>query len=114
MIAVHSILENSSVIRQKDESQDRDKKKKSTPSFPINEHFLPPDSHIYVCVTEGKKYSFFGKFGVLCFLFAILRFALLPFYQQIAQIWLPQYIKVLSSCRDLHWIHLYVINFQNN
>ena len=29
----------------------------------------------------GKKCSFFGKFGVLCFLVtSILRFALLPYY----------------------------------
>ena len=33
MIAVHSILENSSVIRQKDESQDRDKEKKKHTKF---------------------------------------------------------------------------------
>ena len=35
----------------------------------------------YVCVSGGKKYSFFGKFGVLCFLetrFDIRPFALLP------------------------------------
>ena len=28
----------------------------------------PSDTHTYVCVSEGKKCSFFGKFGVLCFL----------------------------------------------
>ena len=32
----------------------------------------------------GKKYSFFGKFGVLCFLVTfILRFALLPYHRRI-------------------------------
>ena len=37
----------------------------------------------YLCVSGGKKCSFFGKFGVLCFLETrILRFALLPYYQQ--------------------------------
>ena len=36
-------------------------RKQSTPNFPKNEHFLPPDTH--TCV--GKKYLFFGKFGVL-------------------------------------------------
>ena len=40
----------------------------STPNFPKKEHFLPPDTHRYVCVSGGKKCSFFGKFGVLCVL----------------------------------------------
>ena len=36
----------------------------------------------YVCVSGGKKFSFFWKFGVLCFLvIPILRFALLPYYR---------------------------------
>ena len=36
----------------------------------------------YVCMSEGKKYSFFGKFGVLCFLITpVLRVALLPYYR---------------------------------
>ena len=39
---------------------------------------------MYVCVSEGKKCSFFGKFGVLCFLEKlVLRFALLPYYPQL-------------------------------
>ena len=34
--------------------------------------------------TEDKKCSFFGKFGVLCFLeTSVLRFALSPYYRQI-------------------------------
>ena len=37
---------------------------------------------LYVCVPGGKKRSFFGKFGVLCFLETpVLRFALLPYYR---------------------------------
>ena len=40
--------------------------------------------NVYVCVSGGKKCSFFGKFGVLCFLeTAALRFALLPHYRRI-------------------------------
>ena len=36
--------------------------------------------HTYVCVSGGKKFSFFGKFGVLCFLVTpVLKFALLPY-----------------------------------
>ena len=37
-------------------------------NFPKNEHFLPPGKHTYLCVSGGKKCSFFGKYGVLCFL----------------------------------------------
>ena len=37
----------------------------------------------YVCISEGKKCSFFGKFSVLCFLETpVLRFALLPYYRR--------------------------------
>ena len=59
-------------------------RKQSTPNFPKNEHFLLPDTHTYVCVSGGKKCSFFGKFGVLCFFeIPLLRFALLSYYQRI-------------------------------
>ena len=38
----------------------------------------------YVCVSGGKKYSFFRKFGMLCFLETpVLSFALLPYYRRI-------------------------------
>ena len=45
-------------------------RKQSTPNFPKNDHshFLPPDTRTYVSVSGGKKCSFYGKFGVLCFL----------------------------------------------
>ena len=43
-------------------------RRQSKPNFPKNEHFLPPDTHTYVCVSWGKKCLFFGKFDVLCFL----------------------------------------------
>ena len=51
------------------------------PNFTKKEHFLPPDTQTYVCVTGGKKCSFIKKFDVLCFLktcFEIRPFALLP------------------------------------
>ena len=52
-------------------------RKQSTTNFPKNEHFLPPD----------KKCSFFGKFGVLCFLEApVFRFAILPYYRRVIRI----------------------------
>ena len=48
--------------------------------------FYPLIRTRYVCVSGGKKCSFFGKFGVLCFLETpVLRFALLPYYRQIIQ-----------------------------
>ena len=56
-------------------------RKQSTPKFPKNKHFLPPDTHTYV--SEGKKCLFFGNFGVLCFLETpILRFTLLPYFRR--------------------------------
>ena len=58
-------------------------RKQSTPNFQENEHFLPPNTHRCVSVSGGKKCSFFGKFGVLCFLETpVLRFALLPYYRR--------------------------------
>ena len=55
-------------------------RKPSKSNFPKNKHFLPSDTRTYVCVSGGKKCSFFGKFGVLCFLETpVLKFALLPY-----------------------------------
>ena len=66
-------------------------RKQSTPNFAKNEHFLSPDTHAYVCVSGGKKCSFFAKFVVLCFLKTpVLRFSLLPYYRQI-NLFLCQY-----------------------
>ena len=68
-------------------------RKQNTPNFPKNEHFSLPDTHKLfsccilteygdnTCVSGGKKCSFFGKFGELCFLetrLEILPFSLLP------------------------------------
>ena len=48
-----------------------------------NEHFLPRDTHTYMCVSGGKKGSFFEKFDMLCFLkTSVLRFDLLPYYRR--------------------------------
>ena len=59
-------------------------RKQSIPNFPKNEHFLPPDTHFYVCISEGKKCSFFGKLDVLCSpVTSVLRFTLLPYYWHI-------------------------------
>ena len=72
---------NLSVVRQKDKAQDGITRKRSTPNFPENEHFLPPDANTYVCVSEGKKCLFFGKFGVPCFLVTfVLRFVFMSYH----------------------------------
>ena len=75
-----SLYHITTVIRQKGESQKGCfKKKQSMPNFPKSEHFLPPDTH-KICVSEGKKRSFSGKFGVFCFFETpVLRFALLHY-----------------------------------
>ena len=45
------------------------------PNFPKNEHFLPTDNNTYIGASGGKKYLFFRKFDVLCFLGTpVLRF----------------------------------------
>ena len=53
-----------------------------------------PMIHTYVCVSGGKKCSFFGKFGELWFFETpVLRFAILPYYR-----WNPNYESILK-CR---------------
>ena len=47
------LINKSSVIRQKRESQNECFKKIKYVKFPKNEHFLPPDTHMYVCVSGG-------------------------------------------------------------
>ena len=45
------------------------------------------EEYFVVCVSGDKKCSFFGKFGVLCFLETpVLRFALLRYYRRFALI----------------------------
>ena len=59
-----------------------------------------------MCVSGGKKCSFFGKLGVLCFLVtSVLRFDLLPYYRRIFHSQLGLVVKVcfrywanLSKC----------------
>ena len=57
-------------------------RKQSTPNFPKNEHYLPPDTRTYECVSGGEKGLFFGKFGVLFLETPVLKFALLPYYRR--------------------------------
>ena len=80
-------------------------RKQSTPNFSRNEHFLPPDTQTYVCVSGGKKCLFFGKFGVLCFLETpVLRFALLSHYQRII---------IDAEDTDVITLRLFVANKEN-
>ena len=68
----------SSVIREKVESQIGCFKETKHVKFSEKRTFLT-----YVCVSGGKKCSFFGKFDMLCFLETpVLRFALLSYYQR--------------------------------
>ena len=59
-------------------------RKQCTSNFPQNRHFLPPDTHTHVCISENKKCLFCGKFDVFCFLeIPVLRFALSPYYRRL-------------------------------
>ena len=61
-------------------------RKQSVLDIPEDEHFLPPDTH-KTSISGGKKCSFFGKSGILCFLVtSVLRFTLLPYYRQIIRL----------------------------
>ena len=112
-----AIKYNSSVIRQKGESQNACLKKQSTPNFPINKHFLPLDTHItyiyirifftpwYVCVSGGKKCLFFGKCGVLCFLETpVLRSAFLPYYRRINS------LRSLGKANAIFWFFFIAVS----
>ena len=72
------MLKSSSVIRQKGESQNGCFKITKHVKFSKKRTFLAPDMHTYVCVSEGKKYSFFKKFSVFC-CFWNTRFEIHPF-----------------------------------
>ena len=51
-----------------------------------------------MCVSRDKKYSLFGKFGVLSFLDApVLRLALLPYYYRRYYVWIYAYIDCIEN-----------------
>ena len=65
-----------------------------------------PLIHTYVCISGGKKCSFFGKFGVFCLLETPdLRFTLLPYYRRI--------LRILISIVLLMFMLLIHINLQD-
>ena len=83
-VALDCAWQSSSVIRRKGESQNGCFKKTKHTKFFEKRTFLPSDTPPYVCVSGGKKCSFFENFGVLCFLETpVLRFGLLPFYRRV-------------------------------
>ena len=91
----------SSVMSQNGEFQNGCFKKTKHAKFYEKQTSLIPDAHTYMCLSGGKKCSFFGKVGVLCFLETpVLRFTLLAYY------W--RYI-IIFIC--VIWYHLY--NFKN-
>ena len=68
-------------MRQKENLKTGVIRKQSTPNFPENKHFLPPDTQTYVCVSGGKKKSRFLKIWRVFSCntrFEICPFALLP------------------------------------
>ena len=76
-------------------------RKQSTPNFPKNEHFLPPDTHTYVRVLVDKKCSLFGKFGVLCFLVtSVLRFGLLPHFRRNVKLKFEKHSPQIENCTE--------------
>ena len=92
-----------SVIRQKGGFKTGVSRKQSTPNFPKNQDFLPPDMYTYVCVSGGKKCSFFGNLGVLCFFETpVLRFAHLPIYRQFVILKVTRLVNVIF----LYWMSL--------
>ena len=78
-------LFNLLTIRQKGESQSEYSKETKHAKFFGKTIMFHPLTETRTCKNQGvRKYSFFGKFGVLCFLvIPVLRFVLLPYHQQI-------------------------------
>ena len=67
-------------------------------------------SHAYMWVSGGKKCSFFGKFGVLCFLkIPFLKFDLLPYYRRFnlfqVNVPFPHPLKTSESPWSNQWLN---------
>ena len=85
-------------------------KKQSTSNFPKNEHFLPPDTHTYVCVSGGKKCSFFGKFYKIFNILYMSGFCGVQFLSLCLKIFrLASFFRSLGSF--LPGIRLYIAEF---
>ena len=62
-------------------------RKQSTPNFLKNEHFLPPDTHTYVCVSVGKKCLCVPGGTLACFVFLKYPFWDSPFWLITDALW---------------------------
>ena len=82
-------------MRQKENLKTGVIRKQSTPNFPENKHFLPPDTQTYVCVSGGKKKSRFFENLAFFLVTLVLKFALLPYYRRINA------EKILDTCLNL-------------
>ena len=72
------------------------KREQSTPYFPKNKHFLPTDTCTYVCVSGGKKCSFFRKMWPAVFS-CYLRFEICLFdYRRCLLLWKTFGFKLFS------------------
>ena len=57
-------------------------RKQRTPNFSKTNISYPPNTHMHVYISGGKKCLFFVKFDVLCFLvLPVLRFALFSYFR---------------------------------
>ena len=69
--------------------------------------------HTYVCASGDKKCSFFGKFGVFCFLVtSVLRFFLLHFYQRLDVVMFPL-LLALKKFYKIDWLRLTIYSQSN-
>ena len=98
------------VVKQKGESQNGGNNKTKHAKFSEKWIFLPPDTHtMYMCVSGGKECSFFGKFGVLCFVTYISKFIFLPYYQRFFagfNLFLKCFCYIWESCKTLKAMRL--------
>ena len=73
-------------------------REQSTPNFPKNDYFLPPDTHMYVCFLETP----------------VLRFTLLPYYRRNLPYLLPyeaysNFLRLDSQSRwKMHCVYYFV------
>ena len=86
--------------KAKERMSKRVSRKQSMPNFPKNEHFLYPDTHTYACVLGGKKCSFFGVFGMLCWI--ELNNSILRWYCTIAEANKNQPLITINMVNNYH------------
>ena len=90
-------------------------RKQSPPNFLKKELFLPPDTHTYVCVSRGKRCSFFGKLDVLCFSwnthFEIHPFSLLATIEHFALVYRGDIPGIVYR---RPWIYLQILLLPDN